>query len=519
MTILDAFRRPKQVVAEIIGRVAVAVPIWRVYTAKATVDATQTDYEWWDKLRRGKQSGYEFGGLFCQPILQIVSAHVWGDGPQLALADGAGADADPETDNRAYTDALLGRWVAAQTGDMLARLQDLYALGDQTLIVNQVDGTISVASPEAVEVERDPLDWETVRKVTIRTRTDTVEIADEYRLDGRTVTVTWLKAVDGHQVGQKQPFQFQNLIGRLPVVLLANDRGANETNGRPIYEPLRHLFSRYDDLIVKALDGAELMGNPLPTFEGMEDINETIDVNATAEDETYTDREGNTASRKTLAFDRLAAVFVGKGGRFDFKSPQRGFTEDIRNLLKSLFLLMLDYTRIPEYLWGGAIASSKASAETQMPPFAQYVTFKRGQLEGIGADDMLGAEARGGLLELADIWLRTRALVDPRVVVAPVACTWPEIMGEDEALQLEKIKYADGTGKLTAKTALELLDLVDDEATEIEKAREEGEEAMRKQAEFSDRLADAEREAAERDDQPDRVGSRNGRQPVTAEAA
>jgi len=494
VTILDAFRRPRQVVSEIIGRVSVRALVWRSTPTK-TVDTTQTDYEFWDKLRRGKQAGYEFGALFCQPLVQIVSSHVWGDGPQLALAEGAGPDATPETDDRAYTDALLARWVAQQSGMFLDVLQDDYALGDQYLIVNQADGTISIASPEAVEVERDPLDWRTIRKVTITTRTEDAEITDEYRTDGRTVTVTWQKAADGHHAGQKQVFQFQNLIGRLPVVHWANDRGGNETNGRPIYEALLKLFSRYDDLIVKALDGAELMGNPLPTFEGMENINETIDVNATSEDETYTDTAGASVSRKMLAFDRLAAVFVGKGGRFDFKSPQRGFTEDIRNMLKSLFLLMLDYSRVPEFLWGGAIASSKASAETQMPPFAQYVTFKRGQLEGIGADDLLGTAAEGGLLELADVWLRVRALFDRRVVVAPVACTWPEIMGEDEALQLEKIKYADGTGKLTAQTTLELLDLVDDAASEIKKAEKETEDAMQRQQEFSDRLADADREA------------------------
>lgn len=505
MNVLELFRRPQQRVSEIVGRVTYNVyTLWRTSVSGKTIDETRTDYAFWDKLRRGKLDGYRLGGLFCTPATQIVAGHVWGAGPTLALTDG-GVD---ENDARTYTDTLLARWLSNELGRLVRVLEDLYALGDQFLIVNP-DGSLAVANPETVSITRDPLNWTRPVAYTIVTRTDDATVTDEYRLDGRTVTIEWHKAQPtlGVVAGQKQTLKFANLIGRLPVVHWACDRGANEVAGRPIYEAMLRLFSRYDDLLEKALDGAELMGNPIPTFEGLENIQETIDVNATNEDEIYTDLEGNSETRKVIRFDRQAAIFAGKGGRFDFKSPTVGFTEDIRAMLKSLFLLLLDHARIPEYLWGGAISSSKASAETQAPPFAQYIEMRRMQLEGSGADDLLGTDAQGGLLELADVWLRTRALVDQRVVVAPVRAEWPPVMSEDERLVLDKVQYARGVGLLTGETALEKLDLVDDPASELAKAEAEVAEAEAASREFEALLTEAMREAS----QPQAAARSNGR--------
>lgn len=493
MTITElAPKRPQNTVAEIVGRaVYVTVPWQARRSITKTVDETTTDYEFWDKLRRGKLDGYRFGGLFCNPITQIVASYVWGDGPTLALVDGG--DPDDENDPRTYTSSLLNRWIERNAGLFLQVLVDLYALGDAYLIVN-ADGTLSAASPNTVEVDYSPLDALLPVAYTIVTKTDSVTITDRYETDRRTITLKWHKEAPelGVAAGQEQTFTYPNLIGRLPVVHFACDRGVNEQRGRPIYEPLLQLFSRYDDLIVAAIDGAEIMGHPLPAFVGLENINETVRANQTAETGSYIDREGNTQERVEIRFDRDATVWVGKGGDFKFVAPPNGWSGDLRDILKSLFYLVLDNARIPEFLWGGAIASSRASAETQLPPFVQYVAMRRQQFEGRGADDVLGLQPAGGLLELADVWLRTRALLDRRVVVAPVSVRWPEVAAEDEALQLEKVKYAHGAGMLSSVTALETLDLVDDPARELQKAEDEAADAQEAFTVFSARLADEE---------------------------
>lgn len=462
-----------QRVSEIVGRVVYAIPLWRLRFNKS-VDQTVTDYQFNDNLRRGKAAGFKFGGLFIQPLCQIVVSHLIGTGviPQLAEA----TEADDETSPLAYTNDLLQRFFRRIHGLLLVMFEDLFGLGDQYVIVN-ADGSLSIPSPDTVEVEYDPLDYRKPIKYTITTRLEKATITDEYRVDGRTVTIRYGSPYRETPTQPDQVFQYANLIGRIPIVHFANDRSANETHGRPIWEGLLRLFSRYDDLLEKSLDGVEIAGFPIPVFEGMENINETITANAAAQTEPYTDIQGNAEEREVINFDRNPTVFIGKGGQFNFKGPQSGFSGDVRDMLKSLFLLMLDYTRVPEALWGGAIASSKASAEVQMPPFYTYIEGRRVRLEGEGSDDVLGTEAEGGLHELVDIWLRTRQLTDTRVIVGPVVFQWPELSEENEELRLKWVEFLKRESCMTGETALMLSDLVDDPEAEYEKAKEEKEAA------------------------------------------
>jgi len=70
----------KEVVAEIIGRTKPLTynDMWKAL-GKKSVDHTKTDYQFWDKLRRGKQEGYEFAALFAKPIVNILISSVLGD--------------------------------------------------------------------------------------------------------------------------------------------------------------------------------------------------------------------------------------------------------------------------------------------------------------------------------------------------------------------------------------------------------------------------------------------------------
>jgi hypothetical protein len=501
------------VVQEIIGRAPIVTTFWgrRYPLTTPSVDKTRPDYEFWDKLRRGKAQGYEFGGLFCWPLAQTVAMSVLGSGISASLItekpekrDEVATDADAVEDTGTkYTDKLLSKVLSRTHGVWLNTLIDLYGLGDQWVAVNP-DGSFSVISPELVDPEYDKTDYRKLVKVTITSYLDEYTLVDEYRVDGRTLTIKKGGAV-------VETRQFENLIGRLPIVHLPNDISANEIYGRPIYEALLKLLSRYDDLIVKGMDGAELMGNPIPTFEGMENVNETIDANASIEDEAYTDIDGNDDTRKMINWDTLSTIFVGKGGSFKFSSPSPGWTVDVRDMLKSLFYLILDFTHVPEGVWGGAIASSRASLEAQMPPYHQYIEGRRVQLEGEGTDDELGYEANGGLYELIDIWLRTRRLTDPQIVVGPVKIEWPELSENNWEVALKWVSYLKGAGILDDETALTLSGLVDDPVTVLTKAKEEGLEAQREQMEFQQELGDAIKNANQNaqtgDDEPvnDRV--------------
>ncbi|MBZ0291417.1 MAG: hypothetical protein K8L99_02510 [Anaerolineae bacterium] len=456
-----------QVIRQIIGRVVWTTSnIWN--NLRASVDTKKPDYAWWDQFRRGEKKGFRLSGLLAKPAAEIMASWVLGDGIDIRLQT-----ADE------YTDTLLNRWSRRILSLLIQVIVDLYGLGDQYVIVNP-DGSLSVPSPETVDAKYSTLDHRRLEKVTILNKLDKAELVDEYRLDGRTIRVknTSKEPLDTPYgivgAGQEISWEFENLIGRIPVVHFANERSANETHGRPMYEALYEWFSWYDDLLQKALVGAKRLSNPILAFVGLDDPAATKRANESPEEETYADEDGTERTRDRTEVDEDTPVmYAGKGGDAKFIGPGIGFTTDIRNMLKVLYLLFMEHLHLPDVVMGFEMSAARASAVEQIKTFFAHITFRRVALEGVGTDDTLGLGARGGLLELTDIWLRMRALTDSRVVIGPVDVSWPELSDKDAKLTKEWADSMHQRGVITDEMYVSLSERVEDPAGEIEKAREE----------------------------------------------
>lgn len=456
------FNRP--VVSELIGRYVLGNAQSTLYRSRSyvkTYDETRPDYEFWDKLRRCKAKGYTLSGLFAKRIENIFATWTLGQGVEITLAEGG--DPDNENDPKNLTDQAIADFLEENADTLLDVFRDKLGLGDQWIIVN-ADGGLSIPSPDSVEPKWDSMDYRRLTSVTVITKTGQETIEDRYDNTSRVLTIK-----QGGKVVSEMAFQ--NLIGRLPVVHVPHARSANETYGHPIHEELRPLYDQYDDLIFKQLDGAKLLGNPIPTFEGMEDIGQVIDQNAPATYDTYYDKDGNETTHTQLTLDQNSVMLVGKGGSFKFAGPTVGFTEDTKSALKSLFLLLLDHTGIPEFIWGGEMGSARASTDTQMDQWVR-------DIKGRQVDNA------GWLRDLVELWLATAALVDQALVVDKLAVTWPEVIPADVQMLLKKLTFAKDENLITNRTALTLLDIVSNPEKEVQEAQKEADE--RREALFPD---------------------------------
>jgi len=92
--------------------------------------------------------------------------------------------------------------------------------------------------------------------------------------------------------------------------------------------------------------------------------------------------------------------------------------------------------------------------------------------ECTGADTALGVEARGGILELVDLWLRIRSLTDKRVVVAPCVARWGDLGKQNSELRQKWVEFLDKKGYITPETAVRAAEIVDDAEAEVKKASE-----------------------------------------------
>jgi hypothetical protein len=447
-------------IAEMIGRSMPQAAVQaRNLWLQVTADWTQADYGWWDKLARGKQPGYELGALFAQPIADILADWTLGKGVDVGTGD-------------EYTDKALSDFIAENLIELIDYDTDASTKGDSYLGVNP-DATLTAIPPNTVDIEPDPLDYRKVWSYKVTTRpNEKITIVDEYRLlptAGRTLTIK--------QGGVDTVYNFSLLADRLPIIHYPQRRGPNEVYGHPVYEALRKLFAEYDDVISKGISGVKVMGNPVPVVEGCEDPEGEMTRNRT-DTETITLANGETAEVPVVDFAQLKMLFLGKGATFKFASPTP-FTEDTGRMLEFLFLLMLQHSRIPEWAWGGAIASSKASVEAQMPAFSRFIEGRQRRFEKY-------------LKELVTVWMQIKSLTDRQIRAdLPLTVTWPSVVPSDKELMLKWVEYLHGKAHiLTDETAVTLADVVDDPAAEVEAAQKEAEEKADREEEAMQREID-----------------------------
>jgi hypothetical protein len=156
---------------------------------------------------------------------------------------------------------------------------------------------------------------------------------------------------------------------------------------------------------------------------------------------------------------------------FAYESPG-SFASDTIALLEILFLLVLEHTELPEFVFGNAISSSKASAETQLPVFIRFIESRR-------------AEMVGWVTELAEIALAYLALVTPGVNTAETPnLQWEQLEQGDGQLTLATVSWAYAEGLLDGKTALMLAPIDVDDIEAVLAAAKEEKEA--RQQEFND---------------------------------
>lgn len=433
---------------EMIGRVA---NTYRAYFRWAgTVpqrDLTQSDAQFLDKARRGKASGLEISGLLIKPIVSKVASWVLGQAPALTLEES-------EPSQQALTD-----WWGVNHTTILQAYEDALALGDCFLVVN-ADLTLTVVPPHVVERVVDEADYSVTAGWKISERWphpqkpgQTMTIEDTYTAEERVRRLYR----DGVLIDEQR---YPNLLGIIPVVKISNNVGANEFYGRSEVEALIEALHKYGENFEAALYGNRVQGRSIPyvVFQDHDALQTFWDTYAERKTQTLEDGTVETYYNLELSSENVVAM---TGGDIRFASPAP-MTGDTARLLELLFYLVLEHSELPEFVLGTAVASSKASVDTQMPVFAKFIEKKQGQ-------------AAGWVLDLARVVLGYLELTSPGVVAGEVSVGWAALTGEDEKLTMAALQWAYTEGLIDRKTALMLapLDIKDVDAV-LEAAQEEG---------------------------------------------
>lgn len=389
-------------------------------------DWSRPDYDFWRKAYHCRARGLELSGTFIKPIVSKITSWTLGMGVQWK----AGNDA---------AQTALDDWWTAHHAEIMRAMRASLKQGDAFLVVN-ADLSVTLLPPDSVDpiVADDDygriVGWRVTQVLahpewTARRMT----VVDEYYADRRTQTTT----VDGRQ---SSGVTYPNLIGRSPFVHIANAVDEGETFGHPEAEALVELLQRYNTVLEAAIEGNERQGRPTPvlTFDAVENYRKFWEQYAS--NRTYTLPDGTTETVAELDVD-LNDLLTVVGADFKYASPG-AFTGDTSVLLGLLFYLLLEHAEIPEFVFGNAIASSQASASTQMPVFSRFIDGRR-------------QDAAGWLLQIAEIVLAYSALTTPGVSTEAPTIQWRKLT-QDDALTLQVLEWAFSEGLLDERTALML---------------------------------------------------------------
>lgn len=427
-------------------------------------DVSTSDYAFWDAARRGRKKGLEISGLFLKPLASKVAAWVLGIRPLWKFDD-------------PLLQTLVNDWMQRHHARILQAYEEAVNLADCYIVINP-DMSLAIISPNFVKEIVDENDYARIIGWRIEQTIphpdfpgQTMTYIDEYRADSRTRIIK----SNGNEISRTR---FENFIGRVPVIHIANRLGADETFGRPEGESLIPVLQAYGNVLDAALKGNIMQGRPTPVVYNMGDAASVEEFwSKYGRTETQTMPDGTVQSVPVIDLDTDRVLTLGGDAKFEYAAPG-SFSKDTETLLGLLFYLILQHTEIPEFAWGNAIASSKASAESQMQPFVKWIEKKRG----------LAVE---WLIQLADVISAYFVALQPNLRYSTPVLYWQPLAGTDGQLTLNAIEWAYSEGLIDAETALILAPLdINNPSETIERARREVLQ-RRNQESYSDQAGSA----------------------------
>ena len=397
---------------------------WRV-----TFDIGETNHLFWDKARRGDAQGLELAGLFLKPLASKKAAWVVGNKPKFKFEN-------PDTETQ------VNKWFSDNHAKVVLTAEESANLGDMYIVVNP-DLTISIVPPHVVKPIVDKSDfskqtgWKIQQTYALpENPMITQVITDEFTDVQRVRTISQGGKVISTKI-------YRNPLRRAPVIHVPNNLRANEKFGHPEGEALLKALWQYNEIFIAAIEGNIKQGRPVPVFEKMGSANQVkAFMEYFAQAKTETQDDGSERTYYEIDFSEMIAL--GESGEFNFKSPA-SFTADTVNLLQLLFYLIVQHSELPEFIFGNAISSSKASAESQMEPFVKWVEKEQGR-------------ATYWVKELIEVYLGFVSLADTSVAASSeFSISWPSLTEGDGSLTLDATKWAYGAGLLTDEVAIQQL--------------------------------------------------------------
>jgi len=161
----------------------------------------------------------------------------------------------------------------------------------------------------------------------------------------------------------------RNIWGFIPVIHFKNEANENRLYGRSEIEAVEPYLKAYHDTLLFAIQGAKLFARPKVKFK-LASVENFLTKNFSEEE----------ISSGKLRFQDKEIFLLQEGDDIEFITADSGL-QAITTLLQFIYYCIVDTSETPEFVFGTAVSSSKASVSEQMIPLAKKIERKRKMFE------------------------------------------------------------------------------------------------------------------------------------------
>lgn len=409
------------------------------YLSPYTLDSSRVNYELARNLYRNIEDKYKLGAGFAKPVVNTAAGFM--GAPHFTHPN-------PEADQPLEAD--MSHWVgkilrvnrnALRDGDVFARIIRRSSRFNE----NEENFELDLVPPEWTMPIPDPLTggWlEIVIKHPVR-------VLDREGREQVKFTVTErltpkFREVEADASAPKElrdkNGKTKNPWGFIPMVHFKNEAEEHQVFGASELEPIEPFMKAYHDTMLFAVQGSKLFSRPKARF-ALKSVEKFLRDN-------FSDQEIRSGK---LKFADKEIFLMQEGDDANFITADSGF-QGITTLLKFLFYCIVDVSETPEFAFGTAVSSSKASVSEQMTPLSRKIRRKRGLFEE-------------SYRELAGMWLAMWSKIgNLKLDTYRVGVNWDELSPKNDQDVATTIKtLVDGlatameSGLLSTDSAAEFL--------------------------------------------------------------
>lgn len=413
MGLLDIFRTPRGEISALrsqtLGNLA----------GRYLLNSGKVDYPLARQLYRNTADNYKLGAWAAKPVVNTIAGFM--GAPRFMHRD-------KDDSANGVLDAL-GSWDSkflqlnrntSRDGDAYARLE----LRPNRFNPQDVQLEMRLIPPEWVTPMYDPLTGELKEVVIAWPAERQTRVGSQIRNEG-TYHIVEILTPDERtlEVDGNAPEEVRRLIrerstleaedwrwGFIPIVQFRNDAEETHVYGMSDLEPIEPFMRAYHDVLMASLQGTQTMARPKTQFR-VADVKAFLERNFTPEE--IKNGELNFAGKDIFLAEQNDTI--------EFIVADTGLT-GVTSLLEFLFYCIVDVSQTPEFAFGTAVASSKASVSEQMPVLARNIRRKRGEFSEPYA-------------EIAEMYLAMQAQLGEvgRLDSYRVEIEWEELTSRDDS--------------------------------------------------------------------------------------